>query len=162
MATTITASFQKFRENLQITGLQESTVSTRQKSVRGVLEAGINVEDSFLAGSYQRSTMIAPLKEADIDIFVVLDTKYYYHYNNQNGGQAGLLDFIKRTLRKSYPDTPDVSRNGQAVTIRFSDFVVDVVPAFNRQGGGFLIPNSLSQSWLSTDPLEEGEPQLQL
>ena len=120
MATTISTSFQKFKENLQITGLQESTVSTRQSTVRAVVEAGIDVTSSFLAGSYKRSTMIAPLKEADVDIFMVLDNKYFHHYNNQNGGQAGLLDFVKRTLRKSYPDTPDVSRNGQAVSIRFT------------------------------------------
>lgn len=152
MATTINASFQRFKENLEITGLQSTTVSARQKSVRDVVEKGMDVQDSFLAGSYSRSTMIAPLKQADIDIFMVLDNKYFYHYNGQNGGQAGLLDLLKRTLRRSYPDTPDISRNGQAVTIRFTDFVVDVVPAFNRSGGGFLIPNSISQSWLSTDP----------
>ena len=152
MATTIPASFQKFKENLQITGLQEGTVSTRQTNVRAVVEAGIDVTSSFLGGSYMRSTMIAPLKEADVDIFMVLDNRYYHHYNSQNGGQAGLLDFLKRTLRKSYPDTPDVSRNGQAVSIRFTDFVVDVVPAFRREGGGFLIPNSITQTWLASDP----------
>ena len=152
MATSIASSFQKFKENLEVTGLQEATISTRQKNVRIAVENSITVNDSFLAGSYSRSTMIAPLKEADIDIFMVLHSDYYYRYNNQNGGQAGLLDLIKRTLRNTYPDTPDISRNGQAVTIRFTDFVVDVVPAFNREGGGFLIPNSITQSWLSTDP----------
>ena len=108
--------------------------------------------DSFLSGSYSRSTLIAPLSEADIDVFVALDAKYYWHYNGQNGGQAGLLDLLKRTLRKTYTRTPDISRNGQAVTIRFDDFSVDVVPAFYRKGGGFLIPNSITQSWLETDP----------
>jgi hypothetical protein len=102
--------------------------------------------------------MIAPLKEADVDIFVVLDSKYFHNYNNgQNGGQAGLLDLLKRTLRKTYTETPDISRNGQAVTIRFTDFMVDVVPAFNRQGGGYLIPNSVSQNWISTDPKKHVE-----
>jgi hypothetical protein len=33
-----------------------STVSTRQKNVREVMEAGLDVTDSFLTGSYQRST----------------------------------------------------------------------------------------------------------
>lgn len=153
MATTIKQSFQKLKENLEITGLQEETVSTRQKSVREVLDAGLKVNESFLTGSYSRSTMIAPLSDADVDIFAVLDVSYYHNYNNgQNGGQAGLLDLVKRTLRKTYTKTPDISRNGQAVTIRFEDFKVDVVPAFYRQGGGFLIPNSIRQSWLSTDP----------
>ncbi len=158
MATTIPSAFQKLKENLEITGLQKSTVSTRQNKVREVLESELNILDSFLTGSYSRSTMIAPLKEADVDIFVVLDSKYFYNYDNgQNGGQAGLLDLVKRTLRKTYTRTPDISRNGQAVTIRFEDFIVDVVPGFYRRGGGYLIPNSITQSWISTDPKKHVE-----
>ena len=160
MATTIQQSFLKLKQNLEITDLQEATVSTRQKSVRGVVEAGINLVDpySFLTGSYSRQTLIAPLKEADIDIFFVLDSKHFYNYENgQNGGQAGLLDLVKRTLCKTYTETPDISRNGQAVTIRFTDFIVDVVPGFHRKGGGFLIPNSTNQSWISTDPKKHVE-----
>lgn len=153
MATTITLSFQQFKSNLQITNLQESIVSIRQQNVRKSVENELTVLDSFLTGSYKRNTMISPLKEADIDIFIVLDSKYFHNYNNgENGGQAGLLDLVKRRIKKTYTRTPDISRNGQAVTIRFEDFVVDVVPSFNRKGGGFLIPNSISQSWISTDP----------
>lgn len=154
MAKTIPEAFRAFKTSLEITNLQSATVSTRQRSVRGAVENGLAVVDSFLSGSYSRQTLIAPLKQADIDIVVVLDPKYFHNYNGQNGGQAGLLDLLKRVLKKTYPTTPDISRNGQAVTIQFTDFVVDVVPAFNRQGGGYLIPNSISQAWLSTDPKE--------
>lgn len=154
MAKTIKESFQKLKENLNISDLQESTVSTRQKNVRKAVEKNLDVLDSFLTGSYSRNTMIAPLGEADIDIFIVLDPKYYHRYNGQNGGQAGLLDLVKRTLKKTYTKTPDISRNGQAVTIQFEDFMVDVVPGFKRKGGGYLIANSIIQSWISTDPKE--------
>ncbi|MBS4082897.1 MAG: nucleotidyltransferase [Rhizobiales bacterium] len=157
MAKTIQESFQALRSNLEITSLQASTVSTRQQNVRQVVEAGMTVLDSFLTGSYARSTMIAPLSEADIDVFVVLDAKYFHHYNKQNGNQAGLLDLLKRTLQKTYTRTPDISRNGQAVTIRFEDFVVDVVPSFHRMNDGFLIPNSITGTWLSTDPKKHVE-----
>lgn len=152
MATTIASAFQQLKENLEITGLQKTTVSIRQQNVRKAVEDELKVLDSFLTGSYTRSTMIAPLKEADIDIFIILDSEYFYHYDGQYGVQAGLLDLVKRTLRRTYPNTPDISRNGQAVTIQFTDFMVDVVPAFYRKGGGYLIPNSISQSWISTDP----------
>lgn len=158
MPTTIKEYFTKLKQNLEITDLQESVVSTRQQNVRQVIEAGLTVADSFLTGSYSRSTLIAPLKEADIDIFVVLDNKYFYNFKDgQNGGQAGLLDLVKRTLLKTYTRTPDISRNGQAVTIRFEDFVVDVVPGFNRQGGGYLIPNSVNKTWIETDPKKHVE-----
>lgn len=152
MATSIPQAFAQLKSNLEVTGLQAEAISKRQQGVRSVMAAGMEVLDDFLTGSYSRSTMIAPLAEADIDIFIALDAKYYHHYNSQNGGPAGLLDFAKRTLLKTYTRTPDISRNGQAVTIRFDDFNVDVVVGFYRQGGGYLIANALTNSWLSTDP----------
>jgi len=158
MPLSITQAFERLRSNLEITNLQSETVSTRQQAVRKVVENGLNVSDDFLTGSYIRNTLIAPLSEADVDVFVVLHTDYFHHYNGgKNGGQAGLLDLVKRTLRKTYTRTPDISRNGQAVTIRFEDFLVDIVPAFNRQGGGYLIPNSLTGTWISTDPKKHVE-----
>jgi hypothetical protein len=152
MATTIPASFVQFKSNLEVTAPQATTLSTRQQSVRDVLANGLNVLDSFLTGSYARSTMISPLSEADIDVFMVLDSRFFQHYNGQNGGPAGLLDLAKRTLLKTYTRTPDISRNGQAVTIRFDDFVVDVVLGFHRTGGGYIMANSITNSWLQTDP----------
>jgi hypothetical protein len=152
MPTTIDQGFAKLRQNLEITDLQERTVSTRQQNVREAVVRDLTVLDSFLTGSYRRNTMIAPLSEADIDIFVVLSSEYY-----QPDGQAALLDRVKRVLQKTYPKTPDISRNGQAVTITFTDFKVDVVPAFNRQGGGYLIPDSVLRQWIATDPKKHVE-----
>lgn len=157
MAITVQQSFLQLKSNLEITGLQTETVSARQTRVREVVQAGMQVRDTFLTGSYARHTMISPLKEADIDIFCVLDASYFNWYNGQNGGPSALLDFVKSTLRKTYSTTPNISRNGQAVTVRFTDFVVDVVPGFHRQGGGYLIPNSVTKSWLSTDPKKHVE-----
>lgn len=147
MAKTIDEGFRGLISNFEITGLQEETVSTRQQNVREVMEAGLTVLDSFLAGSYKRSTMIGPLKEADVDIFIVLDPKYY-----TSDGYASLLDKVKGVLRKTYTKTPDISRDGQAVTITFTDFKVDVVPTFYRNGGGFLIPDVQLKRWIATDP----------
>jgi len=157
MPATIAESFSRFKSNLEITNLQGTTVSVRQNGVRDVLKKGMTVLDDFLTGSYARSTMISPLKEADVDICAVLDVSYFHFYNGKNGGPAGLLDWVKRTLRQTYTRTPDISRNGQAVTIQFEDFVVDVVPAFYRQGGGYLIPNAQTNSWISTDPKKHVE-----
>jgi hypothetical protein len=147
MARTILESFRKLKANFEITELQKSTLSTRQQNVRKAVEKELIVSDSFLTGSYSRHTMIAPLKEADVDIFVVLHSDYY-----EQNGQTNLLDKVRRVLLKTYPDTPKISRNGQAVTITFTDFKVDVVPAFYRKGEGFLIPNSITKRWISTNP----------
>ncbi|MFZ6848093.1 CBASS oligonucleotide cyclase [Undibacterium sp. RuRC25W] len=152
MATTINQSFQQLKANLEITGLQQQTVSTRQQNVRDAVTTDLTVLDTFLTGSYRRSTMIAPLKDTDIDVFVVLDASYF-----KQDGQASLLDKVKTTLKKTYPTTPKISRNGQAITITFTDFTVDVVPAFNRQGGGYLIADSVNGRWISTNPKKHVE-----
>lgn len=153
MAKTILESFRELKTNLEVTELQQSTVSTRQQNVRKAVEQEMNVLDSFLTGSYSRHTIIAPLKEADIDIFIVLNSSYYYDLD----GPASLLDKVKRVLKKTYPNTPDISRNGQAVTIQFTDFMVDVVPGFYRKSEGYLIPNSITEKWISTDPKKHVE-----
>lgn len=147
MAKTVTNAFSLFSSNLEITGLQRSTVSTRQQTIRETLENEMSVLDSFLTGSYCRHTMIAPLAKADIDILVVLSASHY-----SASGQKSLLQEVKRVLRSRYPKTPDISPNGQAVTIQFADFLVDVVPGFNRQGDGYIIPDANAGVWISTNP----------
>lgn len=147
MPRTIAAGFSTLKSNLEITGLQKITVSNRQGNVRDAVADGFEIHESFLAGSYARSTMISPLKESDVDIFVLLDAKYYNQYT-----PASLLDRLRTILKRTYPTTPRISRNGQAVTITFTDFKVDVVPAFYMKGGGYLIPDSIDGEWIATAP----------
>jgi len=146
MPRTVAQGFDEYRSRLEITDLQASMVSTRQQNVRDVAKKELVVLDDFLTGSYMRNTMIAPLANADIDIFFVLSSEYY-----KADGQQYLLDKMRDVLKKTYT-TPQVSRNGQAVTIFFKDFEVDVVPAFYRQGGGYFIADAILNRWIPTDP----------
>lgn len=147
MATTVISAFETFLSNLEITDLQGSTVSDRQTRVRGIIKDKMDVIDDFLTGSYKRSTMIRPLKEADVDVFIVLDSDYFSKYSPRS-----LLDRVKAIYKDHYGQGVDISRNGQAVTISYTDFKVDIVPSFKRSGGGYLIPNSSDQSWIATNP----------
>lgn len=147
MATTVAAAFATLKRNLEITSLQAETVSTRQSEVRDAMEAGLSVLDSFLTGSYAKNTLIAPLARADIDIFIVLAPEYYQRYSPRD-----LLVETRKVLRLRYPRTPEISPDGQAVTIEFNDFKVDVVPSFYRNGGGFLIGDADKGQWIATDP----------
>lgn len=147
--TTIPAAFAQLRSNLEITDLQASTTSTRQENVRDAVAKGMTLVDprSFLTGSYARSTMIAPLSGADVDIFVVLHPDYHPRFK-----PLALLEKLQAVLKETYQSTPHIRPDGQAVTIKFTDFKVDVVPSFLRQGGGYLIPDSKADGWISTDP----------
>ncbi|MGB8347657.1 MAG: hypothetical protein WCD86_22430, partial [Ktedonobacteraceae bacterium] len=69
----------------------------------------------------------------------------------QQDGQGALLDRVKRVLKKYYA-LSDISRDGQAVTMTFSDFKVDLVPGFPLRGGGYLIPNTQGGTWIETNP----------
>lgn len=147
MATTVTESFRGCKSNLEITDLQQTTVANRQKSVRDAVSRKMNVIDSFVTGSYKRHTMISPLKDADIDVFLILNSSEF-----ASDGYTALLDKVRAVLLETYPSTPKISRNGQAVTITFTDFVVDVVPGFHRKGGGYLIPSTPEKRWIPTNP----------
>jgi Second Messenger Oligonucleotide or Dinucleotide Synthetase domain len=151
MTTTIAAGFDKLKSNLEITALQSATVSTRQLLLRETIEKDLDVLSSYQGGSYARSTMIAPLSESDVDIYIVLDPKYYAQYK-----PAALLDRLRTILLKTYKTTRNISRNGQAVTVSFTECTVDVVPCFCRTGGGYLIPNSITGKWIETDPTVHG------
>lgn len=152
MVRSISEGFRVLRSNLEITDLQEQTVSARQQAIREVLENDFVVKETFLTGSYRRSTMIAPLKKADVDIFVVLDVRYY-----KQNGKRDLLENVKKSLRRTYTKTPDIRPDGSAVTITFNDFKVDVVPSFYRKGGGYLIPSLELNKWIGTDPKKHVE-----
>lgn len=147
---TRTQAFERLRSNLELTAPQETTVAARQTSVRAAVARQLPVVDAFLTGSYRRQTLIGPLKRADVDIVVVLDRGY-----KQRGPRA-VLELVKKALLVEYPKTPEISRNGQAVTITFSDFIIDVVPAFVRPwwawDDGWDICDSGSDRWISTNP----------
>ena len=147
MPKTIIQGFEKLRENLRITDIQEETVTTRERNLKSNLEEELKVIDYFLTGSYERGTLISPLSTADIDVFFVLDSNCY-----KADGQPLLLDRVRRILKRTYPTTSEISRNGQAVTVQFSDFRVDVVPGFQLNGGSYIIPDSIAGEWITTDP----------
>jgi hypothetical protein len=155
MVTRRVQAFEGLRRNLELTGLQERTVATRQHNVRHAVADQLSVVGDFLTGSYRRHTLIGPLKQADVDVVVVLDPKY------KERGPKAVLEMVKKALLVEYTRTPAISRNGQAVTITFTDFVVDVVPAFVRPwwtwNEGWEICDSGSDSWISTNPKKHVE-----
>ena len=148
-------AFKELRVNLELTGLQEKTVAARQSNVRDAVANQLTVVDDFVTGSYRRHTLIRPLETADVDIVVVLDSKF------KDRGPRAVLDLVRNALLVEYTRTPAISRNGQAVTITFTDFVVDVVPAFARPwwswGEDWEICDSGRARWITTNPKKHVE-----
>lgn len=145
-------AFECLRTKLELTGLQERTVAARQKSVRAAVERQLTVVDSFLTGSCRRQTLIRPLSRADVDVVVVLDASC------RKVGPRAVLDQTRKALLAEFSKGTKISRNGQAVTITFTDFIVDVVPAFARpwwstwDEESWHICDSGSGGWIATSP----------
>lgn len=75
MATTVKTSFQEFKQNLEITNKQSEKVSTcRENLVKTFVDSHIRLHNkkSKVIGSYDRSTLIRPLSDGDVDIMIIL------------------------------------------------------------------------------------------
>jgi Second Messenger Oligonucleotide or Dinucleotide Synthetase domain len=157
MPSTIADAFEQLRSTLETTTPPAETVSVRQDLVRAVLQKKMMISRDFIGGSYARSTMIAPMKDADIDLFAVVDA-YYYHRieDKKRGGQSGLLRDVRWALRAAYKG-PVISHDGHAVTVQFEDFRISVMPVVHRIDGGYMIPDSRTQQWISTNPKRHDE-----
>ena len=150
MASTVTGAFLEFAARLEPTAKQKADAANKHAGVRTVLADRLLVKRAFLTGSYARATMIRP--PSDIDLFVVLDERLHARqYFYARAGEQRLLDRMHSILKASYPLTP-VRKDLPAVHLDFSTYGFDVVPAFPREGGGYLIPSRSGVGWISTAP----------
>jgi hypothetical protein len=157
MATTVAASFAEFATNTNITDRQAQTVSNCRYNVVEKLKAEISLfdQESLLIGSYDRDTMPRYLSKGDVDVMVVM------HYQNNQGwhsadGTAYALQKFQRVLAAAFPQTEcGIDRN--CVTMKLSQFRLDVVPAFYFTDGHYRIPDTYRREWLPTKPKQFGE-----
>ncbi len=153
MATTITQSFKEFASNLEIKDRQVGLVAERRKNVVDALDLKLTLhpnEPSKLIGSYDRSSLIRYLSEGDVDVMVVLHYGENKSWNSPDG-TIKCLDRFKYILDAAYPDTKKW-RDRNCISMQFSEFLLDVVPAFKWEGGYYKIPDTIRQQWLPTNP----------
>ena len=155
----IATDFETFCKNLR---MSEKTVSDIQQRFHTITRrinidfwgSTSDVNHSFYAGSYGRGTEIFL---SDIDMVVVLPSKYYDQYGNYlYNGQSALLQAVKKSIQTTYPST-SMSGDGQVVVVSFSDGVkFEIVPAFEYTDGTFAYPDTNNGgSWRTMDPKAE-------
>lgn len=158
MATTIKESFRQFAINLNITDRQVTTVSNCHKNVVSVIGKVLTLNTdhpSKLIGSYDRDTFIRYLKEGDVDLMVVLHYGQNKEYDSKEGVRK-ILEKFKSILEKEYSDTTcNIDRN--CVSMKLSQFKLDVVPAFRHGDGDYSIPDTYRGKWIHTNPVKFAE-----
>jgi len=148
-------AFANLKHNLEITPTEQDTAKRRHERIRDFVKTRWGLEDDFLTGSYRRDTKTKKLK--DIDIFIVLDRK-----GAQRGYRAQppieVLNALLDLLREQWPEA---HRDGMAIVIPYGSdddvMSIDVVPAFDRDGGGYFIPNPDAGNWIATNPKRHHE-----
>ncbi|MDS0133205.1 MULTISPECIES: CBASS oligonucleotide cyclase [unclassified Amycolatopsis] len=146
-------ALRKFRGRLETTDREDRSASSRQRRLRGELDAALDIEKDFLTGAYRRHTKTKPLR--DVDIMIVLrDISYLDRHPHD------ILELIRSVLAPIYGDDR-VTCDRFAVRVDFgvkivddvSDEVVsfDVVPAFEHEDH-YLIPDDVLGEWIYTNP----------
>lgn len=155
---TVSDQFSGFCNNLTI--LNRETISQRYKAITKRLNLdfwGWESESlhSLYSGSFGRGTAIRG--KSDLDMVFWLHPSDFSRYDNYVGnGQSALLQAAKSSIQNTYWNT-DVSGDGQVVVVKFSDGMqFDVVPAFEKDDGSFLFPDSNDGGkWKKCDPRPE-------
>lgn len=151
--------FEQFHRNLALTELQHQDGVTKRAGVvaclnRSYYGTSSPTDNSFLIGSWGKSTAIRPPR--DVDVYFVLPPSVYNRLQSyQWNRQSALLQEVKAALTATYPDT-DMSGDGQVVVVRFGSYAVEVVPAFLLQSGQYWICDTHDGgSYKQTDPWAE-------
>lgn len=152
MLNTVREAFDQFRQSIELTERQRQDAKTKHAGVRERLSSSFSVMTTLLSGSYARSTMVRP--PSDIDLMVVLDyEKHGPEYLNHPFGATFALTALQQALERSYPDTP-IRKEHPSVNLDFTTYGFDVVPAFARANGGYMIPRRTGMGWMPTDPTQ--------
>ncbi|WP_152020822.1 nucleotide-binding domain-containing protein [Aliarcobacter butzleri] len=145
----VSSTFQEFLQNLAIDNKEE--ISNRYGEITKVLNIKYrNTEsktlNSLQVGSYGRFTAIKSI--SDLDMVYILPWAEYERF--KNGRQSALLQEVKKTIQLRYPKT-EMRGDGQVVVISFTNYQIEVLPAFEYEDGSFLYPDTNDGgSWKTT------------
>jgi Second Messenger Oligonucleotide or Dinucleotide Synthetase domain len=157
VATTIKQAFDEYASNLELRSRQVTLVSERRTNVVRALRQSLSLhpEESKVIGSWDRHTLTRYLSEGDVDVMVILSYSDNKQWDN-SGGTIKALNRFRDILDIAYPDTPK-RRDRNCITMQFSEFRLDVVPAFSNKDGYYEIPDSVRRRWVKTDPFTFAE-----
>ena len=149
MSYTVAVSFDKFRENIELSGDHRETATARKDRIASLLKNSFETLEVFPTGSIPRFTAVRG--HADLDVMVVL------HYGKHIKGKtpSGVLQEVRDALGEY---RTNVRKNGQAVTLFYNTWPnVDIVPvsrSVNDQGlvTHYNVPNSNTESWIESKP----------
>lgn len=151
--------FSNLLRNVQLTAGEIRDASGKHDRVRRCLNRhfyGLDsgVANSFLVGSYGKSTEITP--PSDVDILFELPYSVWARYQSRVGNvQSQLLQEVRSVLLRTFATTA-IQGDGQIVSVPFSTYAIEVLPAFGAQQGTYLHADANGGGkWRTTHPKQE-------
>jgi predicted nucleotidyltransferase len=150
--TLVDEAFAKLKSNLEITKTEQALASRRQNEIRDHLKQHLALDRTFLTGSYARHTKTKRLK--DVDIFCVLLADGADQDLRDTSPHDVLVRLRDELAKKYTAPVPSIGRRSCTIEFGSDDEVpsFDVVLAFDRDGGGFEIPDRTVGDWIASDP----------
>ena len=151
---TVADMFKQFLNNLVIDNEEE--ISDRYGEITRCLnkkyrDTESKTANSLQVGSYGRYTAIKGV--SDLDMIYIMPGSDWDRY--KDGRQSALLQDVKNVIKDRYPNT-DIRADGQVVVVSFTNYEIEVVPAFEQEDGSFKYPDTNNGgSWPLTKPRSE-------
>src|SRR5690606_1261245 len=105
-------------------------------------------------GSYGRHTAIDGISDLDM-AFAIPKTKSDHYKSLGVDGPKPMLNDVKDSLRKRYDSGTKIKVDGQVVGVFFSNYHVEVLPAYEDADGNFTHGDTNTGEWKLTKPRSE-------
>ncbi|MBM0210517.1 Nucleotidyltransferase domain protein [Pseudomonas syringae pv. maculicola] len=149
--------FEQFRKNLAVRNAEDISRSYRQ--ITGKLNEKYYETDSTTlhcrqVGSYGRHTAVHGI--SDLDMAFVLPWEVYDRFQKyENNKQSSLLGEIRLALKDRFPNHT-VRAQQQVVSVDFTDYIVEILPAFMHDDGSYTYPDANDGGcWRTCNPVAE-------
>jgi len=149
--------FEQFRKNLAVKNSEEISKSYQQITEK--LNAKYyNIKSSTnncrQVGSYGRHTAVHGV--SDLDMAFILPWPVYERFQkHENNKQSALLGEIRLALKERFPNRTIRSQQ-QVVSVDFSDYIVEILPAFLNDDGSYTYPDANDGgNWRICNPIAE-------
>jgi hypothetical protein len=157
----VTARFNGLMSNLALTPEQIEDGRTKHEGVRTALNShyygqGSGSANSFLVGSWGKSTRIRPPRDVDI-LFRLPDSMYWRFAQRTGNVQSQILQEVRGVLERTY-STTRIKGDGPVVRVPFNSYAVEVLPVFLFTDGYYRICEAKNGgSYKKCDPVAESK-----
>ncbi|GAA4037708.1 hypothetical protein GCM10022281_18010 [Sphingomonas rosea] len=153
----VSKRFSTFLNNLKLTDAQKSDGASKRESVVRALNihywgSSSGTSNSRFVGSWAKKTRIRPPR--DVDVLFELPASIHARFEQRSGNkQSQLLQEVKTVLANSFTRTA-IKGDGPIVLVSFASYDVELIPSFQRLGGGHFVCMTSLGGWYKHEAYE--------